>query len=199
MRILLDQEEIQQALETYVQNMGLEGASGVELTLVGDEIQAEIIMNGVTTRPSTLTQASTETTTPDQPKRRGRLPGSKNKPKGNTNVAATSETGDDLNGSGDTDPEEEGDSDLETDNSNIPEDENVDIFGQSIDTSDEEVDGTESTESASGSKSIRGNLFGDSDSESSEDTNPDDEGSNTKPVKEPMKISGKRPSIFDAD
>jgi hypothetical protein len=198
MRILLDQSEIQQALETFVQSMGLTGASGVELSIVGDEIQAEIMMNGLGGW-SSINDAitSTDTATDQPPKRRGgRVPGSKNKPKGLTDVAATSKAGNDLDGSGDTEAGEGEDQDQPTEGDDNSEGSAVNLFGEGSGTSDEEDDGTGTEESPSGS-SPRGNLFGDSDSESSEATDPDEEGSNTKAEAPP--VNRKRPSIFDAD
>lgn len=65
MRILLDEQDIQTALETYVENMGIAGASGV--TLTGDNIEAEVQIGEVSE---------------DKPKSKGGRPrGSRNKPK----------------------------------------------------------------------------------------------------------------------
>jgi hypothetical protein len=198
MRILLDQTEIQTALEAFVQTMGLAGATGVELSLVGDEIQAEIIMNGVLSRPTTVTHPSTETTS-DQPRKRGgRVPGSKNKPKENTNVAATSEAGNDLYGSGDSEAGEDEDPDQSTEGEDEAESPKPTTTGKSLFDSDDEDDGTGSQES-SGRIDKRGNPSGVSDSESSEDTDPDDEGSDTEAEAAPVTTGRKRPSIFDAD
>jgi hypothetical protein len=193
MRILLDQQEIQQALETFVQTMGLSGASGVELTVVGDEIQAEIIMNGPSGW-STINDAAS----PAQPsKRRGRIPGSKNKPKEPVNVATDSEAGNDFSGSGDSEEREEEDLDSTSEDEDQSEDSGVDLFGESSDNSDEETDGIESEESSNRSSSNRGNLFGDSDNGSSEDTDPEEE--DLRPSTEKTSVKEKRPSIFDAD
>ena len=200
MRILLDQNEIRQALENFVQTMGLSGASGVELSIVGDEIQAEIIMSGVTTGHD-VEHTSTNIPTSDQPAKRrgGRVPGSKNKPKGQMNVAADSETGDDLFGTRDTEGGEEEDSDSETENDSDTSPTGSDLFGESSDDSDEENDGTGSEESTNRSSSNRGNLFGDSDNGSSEASdNPETEGPSASTEKAPV-TSRKRPSIFDAD
>lgn len=203
MRILLDESEIQKALEAFVETMGLSGASGVELTINGNEIQAEIMMNGSSSRSTQSADSNTETT--DQPvKRRGRLPGSKNKPKGDQDVAESTSTGSDLDSSGTTDSGEEEGSDNETETtSTVTKGKASDLFGESESSSDDEPDGPESTESTTGSKSNRGNLFGDLDEESSETTDPtDEEGSDSKQETQPVKsvkVSGKRPSIFDAD
>jgi hypothetical protein len=172
--------------------MGLEGASGVELSLVGDEIQAEVLMGKSRSVTVNHTQPSTLTETDGEPsKRRGRIPGSKNKPKGDTNVATDSETGNDLDSSGTSDTSEETNSDQTTDEE--------DIFAGSFDNDEDEDDGTGSEESSAGSAS-RGNLFGDSDSESSETIDPEDKtDSDTKAEAAPVNRSGKRTSIFDAD
>lgn len=202
MRILLDQSEIQSALEAFVKTMGLEGATGVELSLVGDEIQAEIIMNGAsgwTSINNATTQTSTTEAASDQPRKRGgRVPGSKNKPKGDTsNVAATSEAGNDLDGSGDSEAgEDEGSSESSEDEAQ-PESTAVRRVGKSLFDSDDEADGAEPTVETNRIDS-RGNPSGVSDSESSEDTDPDNEGSDTETEAAPV-TGKKRPSIFDAD
>jgi hypothetical protein len=186
MRILLDQNEIQKALESFVQTMGLPGASGVKLIVLGEEIQAEIIMNDVISTTSTDTEE-------DQPRKRGRVPGSKNKPKDNNNVATDAQTGDDLSGSGTVEGTEEKGSSAQTTDS----DEDQDQDG------DEDTDGSESTESSSqpssGSPS-RGNLFADSDDQSSEGNDPrDEEGGDSNESTGSVTTPGKRPSIFDVD
>ena len=199
MRILLDQNEIRQALENFVQTMGLSGASGVKLSIVGDEIQAEIIMSGVTTGHD-IEHTSTNIPTSDQPAKRrgGRVPGSKNKPKGHTNVAADPETDNDLFGSGDAEGGEEEDSDSDSEGADESKSPTLDLFGESGSDGDDEDESGTGAEESSGGKTNRGNLFGDSDNESSEDTDPEQEGSDTS-TKAPVKVSTKRPSIFDAD
>lgn len=201
MRILLDQSEIQKALEAFVQTMGLAGATGVELTLVGDEIQAEIIMNGVISVPTTVTVQSDSTdTATDQPRKRGgRVPGSKNKPKGDTNhVATTAEVGNDLDGSGDSEAgEDEGSSESSEDEAQ-PESTAVRSVRTSLFDSDDEADGAGPTVETNRIDS-RGNPSGVSDNESSEDTDPEDEGSDTETEAAPVTTGKKRPSIFDAD
>ncbi len=74
MRVLLDQEDIQTALDTYVQTMGISGASGVELSVNDDgEVEAEVMLGEA--KPKTKTTGKG---------RGGRPRGSKNKPKENT-------------------------------------------------------------------------------------------------------------------
>jgi len=200
MRILLDQSEIQSALEAFVKTMGLEGATGVELSLVGDEIQAEIIMNGVISVPTTVTvQPDSTEAASDQPRKRGgRVPGSKNKPKGdNTNVATTAEAGNDLDGSGDSEAgEDEGSSESSEDEAES-QGTAVRSVRSSLFDSDDEADGA-GPEVETNRIDSRGNPSGVSDSESSEDTDPDNEGSDTETEAAPV-TGNKRPSIFDAD
>ena len=200
MRILLDQSEIQKALEAFVQTMGLAGATGVELTLVGDEIQAEIIMNGVISVPTTVTvQPDSTEAASDQPRKRGgRVPGSKNKLKGDTNhVATTAEAGNDLDGSGDSEAGEDESSSESTEDETQPESTAVRRVGKSLFDSDDETDGA-GPEVETNRIDSRGNPSGVSDSESSEDTDPEDEGSDTETEAAPV-TGKKRPSIFDAD
>jgi hypothetical protein len=200
MRILLDQSEIQKALEAFVQTMGLPGATGVELSLVGDEIQAEIIMNGVISIPSTVTVQTNSTDTTDQPRKRGgRVPGSKNKPKGdNTDVATTAEAGDDLDGSGDSEAGEDEDSSESTEDEAESQSPAVRSVRSSLFDSDDETDEAGPTVETDRIDN-RGNPSGASESESSETSDPDDEGSNTETEAAPMTTGKKRPSIFDAD
>lgn len=72
MRILLDETEVQTALNNFVETMGIENATGVELIVEDDgSVSAEV-------------QVGTSTTTATKPKpksRGGRPAGSKNKPK----------------------------------------------------------------------------------------------------------------------
>ena len=200
MRILLDQSEIQKALEAFVQTMGLAGATGVELSLVGDEIQAEIIMNGVLSVPTTVTvQPDSTETTSDQPRKRGgRVPGSKNKPKGDiTDVATSAEAGNDLDGSGDSEAgEDEGSSESSEDETESQGTAVRSVRASRFD-SDDEADGA-GPEVETNRIDSRGNPSGVSDSESSEDIDPDNEGSDTETEAAPV-TGKKRPSIFDAD
>ena len=72
MRVLLDQKDIEEALNTWVDNAGFPGATGVELTIVGDSVEAEVMFAG----------QEEETPEPAPKKNRGGRPkGSKNKPK----------------------------------------------------------------------------------------------------------------------
>lgn len=202
MRILLDQQEIQTALEAFVETMGLQGATGVSLSVNGDEIQAEIIMNGVISKPTHAypSSDSTSTETTDQPRKRGgRVPGSKNKPKGDSNVATTSEAGSDLSSTGTAEAGEDEDSGEEAEGDSVTEGSKLDLFGESLFDGDQETHGLGSDEPTLGSQSNRGNPSGVSDNESSEDTDPDDEGSDTETKAAPVTTDRKRPSIFDAD
>jgi len=207
MRILLDQEEIQAALEAYVQTMGLQGASGVELTVNGDEVQAEIIMNGVISgavfmAPSNPTPP---TQTEGQPRKRGgRVLGSKNKPKGGQPdaVEGSAPIRIDLDGAGDPDGEEEGAEDGSQEDSDPLE--STSQAGSGVGTSlfdgPDEADGTGPEEPKGDTN--RGNLFGDSEDGSSETDSPDNEGLRTAEAEDEVKpktTAARRPSIFDED
>lgn len=85
MRVLLDQEDIQAALEEHLKKLNLPGASGVELSVTDDgDIEAEVLMGEAKPKPKN---------------RGGRPKGSKNKPKDDANVDETS--GDSSEGSSD--------------------------------------------------------------------------------------------------
>ena len=48
MRIMLDEDDIQNALNTYVKTLGIPGSTGeVEITINGDDLEAEVLMEGV--------------------------------------------------------------------------------------------------------------------------------------------------------
>jgi hypothetical protein len=207
MRILLDQSEIQSALEAFVKTMGLEGATGVELSLVGDEIQAEIIMNGAsgwTSINNAATQVSTTETTSDQSRKRGgRVPGSKNKPKVTTNVQATASggsagpsegAGDGAIGKADLFSEDGDESDEDEDGLEVGD---LDLSGDSSDSTEGEGDEDDDLFSTDGS-APRGNPSGDSDSGSSEDPDAEDDESGEEETSAPA-VKSNRPSIFDAD
>lgn len=105
MRILLDQADIQNALDAFVMTQGITGATGVEMTVGGDgQITAEVMIgNTAVASPA------------DKPKSRGGRPrGSKNKAKPvateevETNVETDGSDGpSDGNGGGDPGPETE--------------------------------------------------------------------------------------------
>lgn len=185
MRILLDQNEIQQALEAFVQTMGLPGVSGVELSADAEgNIMAEIVTGPL--QPKATHVAYHETNSSGiivRPKRGGRPLGSKNKPK---------EPGDDImgtasqdrlggNGSGPSEPTEETPVHSDTDD-DIPEEDE-----------DGEDNGIESTQSNGVTASK--NLFGDSETGSANDPDEDEEEATRPevPVENPVKKS----SIFD--
>ena len=69
MRVLLDKDDIQKALEAYLDDLGLTGATGVSLNVINGEIEAEVIFG------------TEETTATPQKSRGGRPRGSKNRPK----------------------------------------------------------------------------------------------------------------------
>jgi len=111
MRILLDQNDIQTALETYVGTLGIANASGVTISLSDGEIVAEV-QTGGGSKPSAVASIL-------KPKGRGGRPkGSKNKPKEETeeNVQAGDSDGSIL-GSGGADSGTEAEDPNETETS----------------------------------------------------------------------------------
>ena len=72
MRVMLDESDIQTALENYVAESGITGATGVEITVQGNSIEAEVQFGEVS-------ETKEETTKPKS--RGGRPRGSKNKTK----------------------------------------------------------------------------------------------------------------------
>lgn len=168
MRILLDQTEIQQALEDFVQTMGLSGISGVELSANQDgEITAEVVM-GVQLKAVGETQRETSAST-IRPKRGGRPVGSKNKPKeSDGNVVPFGSSSDDGDSAGSSESTEE-----------------EDLQSEADDNSDEEE------EFAVNSK----NPSGDLDTESSSQDNDDEEEGTGAEV--PVVERVRKSSIFD--
>lgn len=59
MRILLDQDDIQTALETFVEAQGITGANGVELTVEDGDIVAEVTMGEAKAAPKKATPRKT--------------------------------------------------------------------------------------------------------------------------------------------
>lgn len=96
MRILLDQADIQNALDAFVMEQGITGATGVELTVDGDgQITAEVKIG------------DTAVATPAKKSRGGRPAGSKNKPKEpKPDVSTTAEDSTAGDGAGTTDTTE---------------------------------------------------------------------------------------------
>jgi len=96
MRILLDQYDIQTALEAYVETLGIKDASGVELSVDGDDITAEVTRGEATAKPNL------------KPKNKGGRPaGSKNKPapkEPTPDVAKTTDSSTDSNDAGGSEP-----------------------------------------------------------------------------------------------
>jgi hypothetical protein len=99
MRILLDEDEIQTALEAYVQTMGLSGVTGVDLTSDDDgNVSAEVLMGN--SKPATKKAPAKS--------RGGRPKGSKNKPKEeeseDDDVEVSGEDSNAGDGAGDAEP-----------------------------------------------------------------------------------------------
>lgn len=90
MRVLLDEHDIQTALEAYVTERGINGATGVKLSTEGGQFTAEVLFGIQASSPKTVAPVSTGPAAKDKdededflkPKSRGGRPtGSKNKPK----------------------------------------------------------------------------------------------------------------------
>jgi hypothetical protein len=170
MRILLDEEDIQTALENYVETLGIPNASGVDVTVNDDgEIEAEVLTGG----------AKPAAKAPPKPRvknKGGRPPGSKNKPKPSPNETEDDD-GSDASDEDRTDSDDSGDAD-----------------GPEEQTPEPSSDDDKPAAKSEGRKSK--NLFEDSPEESSKaDQQTTEEGgaeAETPPVK-------KKPSIFDAD
>lgn len=140
MRLILDQEDIQTALETFVETQGFAGANGVELSIEDGEIVAEVTMGEA--------KAPAKTTT--KPKNRGGRPrGSKNKAKEETPDASTdTETGGDGTDSGGGDVSA----------TDTPE------------SAKDNAKATPETETSKEESTDKGNLFGDEENPSSDST-----------------------------
>lgn len=181
MRILLDQNEIQQALDAFVKTMGLTGVQSVELSASPDgDVTAEIVMGIVMTKTPThpAYREVDQSGIIIRPKRGGRPLGSKNKPKDPEDVAATGTSSSDSNGAGITEPAEEEVNGIETD-----------------DEVDAEDNGTESQEQ-NGTASP--NLSGDSDTGSANSLDLDEEEDEASdPLLVPAEPRIKKSSIFD--
>ena len=182
MRVLLDQSEIQEALEAFVENMGLTNSNGVELTTSDDgEITAEILFGDTSTEPKKETK----------PKRRGGRPfGSKNRPKEDKKDAGEGTTPDGNSDSG------TGASESAQDETEAPDKSEV-KFSEPEPTSEEDVEPESETSESGNSK----NLFGGSPEESSETKDPsekEDEGHTDSESKPKTVIpKSRKPSIFD--
>lgn len=184
MRVLLDQTEIQKALEAFVQTMGLTGVQGVELTATADgDITAEIVM-GLQQPKAPTHPVYRETDSSGivvRPKRGGRPLGSKNKSKEpeDDTMGTTGQSSSDSNGSGSTESASE-EADLT----------------EADDDNGEEDNGSESQES---NGTPAPNLFGDSDTGSASNRlDPEeDEEEVGDPVPVPEEQRVKKSSIFD--
>ena len=97
MRVLLDEHDIKQALENFVSNAGISGATGVKLAVINGDITAEVLF-GIQDPRTTAVNQPDDDEDEDLPKpksRGGRPAGSKNKPKEEVsdNVGASSQSG----------------------------------------------------------------------------------------------------------
>jgi len=147
MRILLDEEEIQKALETFVGTLGLTGVTGVDLSSDDDgNVTAEVLMGEAKVKPRT--------------KRGGRQPGSKNKPKEpEENVDVSGQDGDagddtgDAKSTEDEAPANKADPKVETGKSS-----SKNLFGDE-ETESSESDSPEETEDAPSPKVKKSSIF----------------------------------------
>jgi len=147
MRILLDEDEIQKALEDFVKTLGLSGVTGVDLSSDDDgNITAEVLMGEAKTGAKT--------------KRGGRQPGSKNKPKEPTNdVDESSESSNAGDGSGDTGSTEDEASEDEGDTtSKTRKSPSKNLFGDE-ETESSESDSPEESEDTSAPKVKKSSIF----------------------------------------
>ncbi len=178
MRVLLDKDDIQKALTTYVAGLNIPNASGVVLSVVSGAITAEVLFDTTETEPTP--EEDTPFDAAPAPKKRGRggrPAGSKNKPKAEPKEANDVGT-----------PVQAGAADSSAGDPVAPE----------VETPSADPEGTEEVTvtgvTPTGTK--KGNLFGDRDDPSSEDDGQAEATPAAAPVtEEPAK---KRGSIFDA-
>ncbi len=82
MRVLLDKEDIQKALTTYVSSLNIPNANGVVLSIVSGVITAEVLFDTTETEPTQEEDTPEDSApTPKKRGRGGRPKGSKNLPK----------------------------------------------------------------------------------------------------------------------
>ena len=142
MRVLLDQEDIQAALEAYVEERGISGATGVKLSAEDGELTAEVLF-GTT---ATMTKSTDDEDQPPKPtkNRGGRPAGSKNKPKEDSDDVGSSASG----GSG-SDAEGNGDKGGNAPKT-FPEDDEDDLFDKGVGQPKENPSGGSQEESSKG-------------------------------------------------
>lgn len=90
MRLLLDEDDIQAALESWVESQNYPNATGVKLSAENGQLTAEVLFGGQKSRPVNTDEED------DQPKpksRGGRPKGSTNKPKEEVTDVGTSDQG----------------------------------------------------------------------------------------------------------
>lgn len=147
MRILLDEDEIQKALETFVATLGLTGVTGVDLSTDDDgNVTAEVLMGEAKAKLKT--------------RRGGRQPGSKNKPKEPVeDVDVSGEDSDAGDGSGDAEPaEDETPADKADTSSKAGGSSSKNLFGDE-ETESSESDSPEETEDAPTPRVKKSSIF----------------------------------------
>lgn len=169
MRVLLDQEDIQAALEAYVAERGISGATGVKLSAENGELTAEVLFG----QTVALTDSDQESESPKPKNKGGRPAGSKNKPK----PEVTDNVGTSAEGSSVGDAEGDGDEGGKP-SKTFPDDDDDDLFVK-----------------GAGSKA-KDNPFEESPGESSKGIGGDDEDAET-PANAGDPVKKKPSSIFD--
>lgn len=160
MRILLDQDDIQTALENHVETLGISGANGVVLSVEDGEVVAEVTMGEDKPAPKKTTRKPATRRTVKTPA----------KAKESANVEDTAETGGNGGDSGD---------------------------GGSTEADTPAGDEAPAKTTETKAKTEQGNLFGDSDSQSSDTTEEADQAES--PKGDPSAKVTKKSSIFDVD
>lgn len=149
MRVLLDETEIQQALEDFVETLGLTGVTGVDLSADDDgNVTAEILIGEAkTTKPARATKS-----------KGGRPRGSKNKPKeDDDDVEVSGAESDTDSGSGSTEsPETETEDDTPAKTKGTSTTKN--LFGDE-ETESSESDSPEETKDAEAPKVKKSSIF----------------------------------------
>jgi hypothetical protein len=180
MRVLLDKNEIQTALENFVKTLGLSGITGVDLSANDDgQIIAEIVMGMPQTNNVSISPAH-DAVGLIRPKRGGRPLGSKNKPKEDDgHVETAGSNGHGNNSAGASESAEEEDPDTETDDESGEEDQ--DDYGLG---------------SSQSEATPKPNPFGGEDADSSNPSD-DEEEESTGVLEQPPVERVKKSSIFD--
>lgn len=171
MRVLLDEEDIQNALDAFVKTLNLPGATGVDLSVNDDgDIEAEVLMGDV------------------KPKNKG------GRPRGSTNKRKAPTPKPEATDAAETDSEGSGD-DTDSGGSDGAEESSEEGKETTPEPAKDEAK-AETSKDAKEGDSKKGNLFGDEDSPSSDSA---DKAETPKENSAPRLKGGKKSSIFDVD